>query len=217
MLCGIDEAGRGPIIGPMVIAAVCVDNDLQLVRLNVNDSKKLSPSRRLKLAEAIRQISIVRIIIVNEDEIDSAVERHQLNGLEAAKFSELINELRPRNAFIDAADANPERFKHLICNNLACNTNLICEHKADERYPVVSAASIIAKAKRDELVKTIEMEIGEPIGSGYASDPATRTFLMKWVQEKKELPPHVRRSWITSKNILFQLRNSKIDMWADKP
>ncbi|MGB9881567.1 MAG: ribonuclease HII [Methanomassiliicoccales archaeon] len=216
MICGIDEAGRGPILGPMVVAAVAVNDDSSLRCLNVKDSKKLSPSRRSELAIAIRRMARVEAIVIDVDEIDRAVEVHCLNELEAEKFSEIINRLRPQRAYIDAADTDLERFKMLILSRLMCGAELVCEHKADEIYPVVSAASIIAKTMRDTIIKKIEAELNQPIGSGYPSDPITRAFLNEWINTNGELPPYTRRSWATAKRAFAVVKNSKIDEWMDE-
>lgn len=216
MICGIDEAGRGPLIGPMVVAAVAVNDDSLLRHLNVKDSKKLKPSKRSELADAIRKIARIETIVIDVDEIDRAVEIHCLNELEAEKFSELINRLRPQRAYIDAADAVLERFRMMISKRLMCSTELICEHKADATYSVVSAASIIAKTMRDALMKRIEAELNRPIGSGYPSDPVTKAFLDEWISTKGELPPYTRRSWTPAKKAFAVIKNSKIDEWMDK-
>ncbi|MCQ5375173.1 MAG: ribonuclease HII [Methanomassiliicoccales archaeon] len=216
MICGIDEAGRGPIIGPMVVAAVAVSDDSLLRYLNVKDSKKLKPSKRSELADAIRKIARIETIVIDVDEIDRAVEIHCLNELETEKFSELINRLRPQRAYVDAADTDLERFGKMISKRLVCSTELICEHKADETYSIVSAASIIAKTMRDDMMKNIERELNRPIGSGYPSDPTTRAFLDEWVITKGELPPYTRRSWTPAKKAFATVKNSKIDEWMDK-
>ena len=56
MICGVDEAGRGPVIGPLVVAGVKCENDIQLKEIQVRDSKKYTPIKRTQLAEKIKRI-----------------------------------------------------------------------------------------------------------------------------------------------------------------
>jgi ribonuclease HII len=92
---------------------------------------------------------------------------------------------------------------------------IVCEHKADVAYPVVSAASIVAKTVRDEQVRLLEQEIGESIGSGYAHDPVTRALLEKWIREKGQFPPQTRRSWATAKRAESMAKNARLSDWDD--
>src|SRR5207253_5468086 len=85
-----------------------------------------------------------------------------------------------------------------------------CQHNADELFPVVSAASILAKVCRDRQMRTIEDEIGMHIGSGYASDADTIAFLETWIRTHGSLPPHTRASWDTARRLLAEARNHKL-------
>ena len=185
LVLGIDEAGRGPVIGPMVIAGVSIDEkDIdKLKRLGVKDSKLLSPKQREDMFDKI--ISIVKkykSIITQPEEIDSALrsESLNLNWLEAIKSAEIINFLNPEKAIIDCPSNNITAYKDFLKKHLKDKkTELVLEHKADFKYPIVSAASIIAKVTRDNEIKKIQKKIREPIGSGYPSDPVTINFLEK--------------------------------------
>ena len=202
MFCGIDEAGRGPVLGPLVVCGVAVDSDDLLRKMGVKDSKRLSPKKREELEPKILEAARVEIVTVPAEEIDAVRNEITMNELEARVFATIIERLEPTHAFLDAADANEAEFGRMVVRRLTRPVQITSKHKADDTYPVVSAASIIAKVNRDRHVRDIEREIGRPIGSGYASDPKTIRFLDNWMAENKTLPPHCRRSWCTSQNLM---------------
>lgn len=216
-VCGVDEAGRGPALGPLVVAGVKVKDDSILTTLNVRDSKKCTPTQRERLAEEIKKIAEYKVVMISADEIDTARKTMTLNKLEANKFAEIIKALKPNIVFVDAADTNEMNFKNDILVNIDFPIELTSTHYADELFPVVSAASIIAKTTRDAEIRKIEQQIGEPIGSGYPSDPITITFLENWVKKNSTLPPHTRHSWETVERIVKQNteRNKKIDQFQN--
>lgn len=197
MKCGCDEAGRGPVIGPMVIAVVCGNDDV-FRALGVRDSKMLSPQRREVLFERIHEVSdSISHVIVKEEEIDRAVSKNGLNTLEAQVISGMIRE--GNEYVIDCPDINERRFTDLLVK-MTGNVNIRAEHKADLKYPLVSAASIVAKVLRDREVARIREEIGD-FGSGYPSDPRTVEFLRSYFKKNGRLPPHIRKSWKTVNSI----------------
>lgn len=217
MICGIDEAGRGPIIGPLVICGLAVERDDLLRQLGVRDSKKLTKAKREELCPKIERIaSGIEIIEVSASEIDALRQELTLNQLEAKLFASIIQKLAPVVAYVDAADVNAERFGEEILQELDFKVNVISQHGADDAYPVVSAASILAKVRRDARVAEIEREIGEPIGSGYASDPTTVNFIESWLKRNGELPPYVRKSWDTTSRLLRLKSIKRIDQFADE-
>lgn len=201
-ICGVDEAGRGPVIGPLIVSGVAMEDDSALDGLGIKDSKKLTPSRREELAEKIRSLGEVVTVQVPAEEIDILREEMTLNELEVNLFASVLDKLRPRVAYVDSADVNADRFGEDIGRKLDLDVEIISKHKADDLYPIVSAASIIAKTTRDSEVRKIENEIGEEIGSGYPSDPITIEFLEKWIRENHDLPPHTRKSWETTRKTL---------------
>jgi ribonuclease HII len=203
MMCGCDEAGRGPVIGPMVIAVVCGDSDL-IKRIGVKDSKVLSESTREMMFEQIMETAVsVEYVTIREDEIDVATFKHQLNLLEARNMSKLI---KPGNEYIvDCPDVNEERFAKLLAD-LSGNKRIISQHKADVNFPLVSAASIVAKVLREREIMKIKVELGD-FGSGYPSDTRTITFLRNYFRKNGRLPPHVRRSWKTIDSITSNLED----------
>jgi len=169
--------------------------------LGVKDSKKLSPKKRTSLAHFLKKNCFsYRIEIVDVNEIDGRInQKISLNRLEELKMAKILDELQPEEIYIDAADVNEKRFGNSIRKLLTFNPNvIISEHKADEKYPIVSAASIIAKYERDLIIEQLREKYGD-FGSGYTSDSKTVEFLSNWIIEKKNIPPFARRSWVTTK------------------
>ena len=168
---GIDEAGRGPMIGPMVICGVLIDSERlsELVQIGAKDSKTLSHSRRLKLKEKIKLVvSKMEIRYVSAADIDRLRKRTTLNEIEVAEFVSIARALKPQEIYLDAADVNADRFGEKIGNlsGLASKgAKIVSEHKADSKYPIVSAASIIAKVERDRAISEYHKKYGD-FGSG---------------------------------------------------
>ena len=204
LILGIDEAGRGPVIGPLVIAGVSIDEkDLdKLKRFGIRDSKLLSPKQRENLFDKITNTARkYKIIIIPPKEIDSALRSKSLNlnWLEAIKSAEIIDSLKPKKAIVDCPSNNITNYKSFLKKHLKNKkTELVLEHKADLRYIIVSAASIVAKVTRDREIKKIQKRIKEPIGSGYPSDPVTINFLEK---NHNSYPGIFRKEWASWKNI----------------
>jgi ribonuclease HII len=205
LIAGVDEAGRGCAIGPLVIAGVLFKEERipALTRLGVKDSKLLSSKKRGVLAAEIARLAEKHIIMkLSPMEIDRVVESgrklHKLNRLEAQTMAMIIEALKPDEAYVDAADVLEERFKHHIQEGLPFKAKVIAKHKADRKYPVVSAASIIAKVERDKEIAALTGEYGD-FGSGYLTDPKTMRFLKQWLETHGEYPDCVRKSWKPAK------------------
>jgi len=206
-IAGVDDAGRGSIVGPLVIAGVLLDEkDLhRLVDLGVKDSKLLSPHRREELATEIKKLVLkYYVAMLSPAEIDRVVETgkklHKLNRLEAQTMAKVITILKPDVAYVDASDVLADRFKQHILENLAFNVQVVSEHKADVNYPIVSAASIIAKVERDRAISELQEKYGN-MGCGYATDPNTLIFLEKWIRKFGFYPDFVRKSWKPAKRL----------------
>jgi ribonuclease HII len=206
-IAGVDDAGRGPIIGPLVIAGVLLDEkDLpRLMDLGVKDSKRLSPRRREELAAEIRELALkYHVAMLSPTEIDRVVETgkklHKLNRLEAQTMAKVITILKPDVAYVDASDVLADRFKQHIAENLTFKVKIISEHKADAKYPIVSAASIIAKVERDGALSVLQEKYGN-MGCGYATDPNTIKFLENWIRKFGSYPDFVRKSWKPAKRL----------------
>lgn len=207
LVAGVDDAGRGSVIGPLVIAGVLMkEEDLEkLTQLGVKDSKLLSPCRREKLAIEIKQLAQKHgVIKISPKEIDKVVEEgrrlHKLNRLEAQVMAKVLEMLKPDLAYVDASDILEERFKEHILECLPSRIELVSEHKADRKYPIVSAASIIAKVERDREIAELARMYGD-FGSGYPSDPRTMKFLQKWLEKRGNYPEFIRKSWKPAKKV----------------
>ncbi len=217
-IAGVDEAGRGPIIGPLVIAGVLLDEkDLsQLVDLGVKDSKRLSPRRREELAAEIKELALkYHVAMLSPAEIDRVVETgkklHRLNRLEAQTMAEVIKILRPEVVYVDASDVLADRFKQHIAENLTFNVRIISEHKADMKYPIVSAASIIAKVERDRALFMLQKRFGN-MGCGYATDLKTIKFLETWIRKFGSYPDFVRKSWKPAKRLKMEAEVEQVTL-----
>lgn len=229
IIIGLDEAGRGPVLGPMVVALVkATEKDLKkLDELGLKDSKRLSKNRREELYKIIMNNYEVKSIILEAKDIDKMMEKTNLNKIELMAFSKLINSVlkeeykdykdknykvdnnKKINIYIDACSSNEKAFSNQIKSKLVVyneNIKIIAEHKADDKYKIVSAASIIAKVIRDRIIDNYKKIYGE-IGSGYPSDKITLNYLKNYVKEHGELPEIARKSWKTSKNILKEFED----------
>lgn len=216
-LIGIDDAGRGPILGPMFLAGVLIKETDQsfLKELGAKDSKLLTHPQRIKIAEEIRKKVIsLEVVESSPAEIDIAVDGGvNLNTLEAKKSADIINKLNNGKdkikVIVDCPSVNTEAWKNKMLSFVKRTENLDvrCEHRADFNHPVVSAASILAKVAREDSVAKIKKEFGN-IGSGYPSDPTTIEFI-KSVGIKLAETGIVRTSWATWKN-LYPSASSKI-------
>ncbi|KJE49613.1 MULTISPECIES: ribonuclease HII [Acidiplasma] len=196
MDCGIDEAGRGPVIGPMVMAILCSDESIK--SLGVRDSKQLSPFQRNKLFEDLKNMEN-NYVIIQPYEIDNYVKKNQLNILELKYAIYLIDSVKCENIYVDAFDVNEIRLEDELKRRTG--KNITCRHKADSIYPVVSGASIIAKVIRDSEIEKLHKIYGN-FGSGYPSDPRTINFLKNAIENHMDIDGIVRKEWKTYKNLL---------------
>jgi ribonuclease HII len=207
-IAGIDEAGRGALIGPLVVAGVCLVEDKiqELISIGARDSKTITPSTRNRLYPLIMHFAErVSVVKVSPSEIDRYVFEKQklkkLNYLEALSMKKIIDELSPDRVYVDAPDTDAQRFGSILSENLSKRIEIISAHHADRTYIIVSAASIIAKVIRDKEVSIISQEYGD-FGSGYPSDKKTIDFLKNWVNEHNgEIPSFVRKSWKTVRRL----------------
>lgn len=211
LVCGVDEAGRGPVIGPLVVAGVLVTEDRLpvLKSMGVRDSKLLTPRRREELSKVIRRVALkVCYVDLNPVQIDEVVLRgvrlQRLNLLEARAMAEVIDRLTPDVAFVDASDVLADRFGRQIRELLSADSEVVSEHNADENYPVVSAASIMAKVRRDASIARLRERYGD-FGCGYPHDPKTRLFLLEWARSHGSYPNFVRKSWKTARVLMSEV------------
>jgi ribonuclease HII len=207
LIAGVDEAGRGCVIGPLVVAGILVktENMQLLIDLGVKDSKLLTAKKRETLyPEIIKLTQKHHIIKVPPAQIDKVVRSsrtlHKLNRLEAQTMAKIIEILRPDEAYVDAADVLEQRFENHINELLRFKTRIVSEHKADRTYPIVSAASIIAKVERDSEITKLKVKYGD-FGSGYLTDDKTMVFLKRLLNTNDDYPSCVRKSWKPAQRI----------------
>lgn len=220
IIAGVDEAGRGAVIGPLVIAGVSVSRggEQVLKKMGVRDSKLLSPSRRQKLAELIdKTANDILILKVGPCKIDNYKRQGiNLNRVEAMKFAEVLSFLDPEKGYVDSPDVKPERLKQHLLKMIGKDMELVVEHKADHRYPVVSAASIVAKVARDEEIMKIKEKYGD-VGPGYSSNDVTMKWMREWLESNKDYPEGiVRKTWMTTKNVRSERSQKSMRMFFSK-
>lgn len=215
-LLGIDDAGRGPILGPMFLAGVLIKSEQEkdLKDLGAKDSKLLSQNQRILIAKEIEKISKTHLVESSPEEIDLAVDGGMnLNNLEAKKTAEIINKLNNKKdkikVIVDCPSVNTEAWKNKLISFISYTNNLDinCEHKADFNHAVVGAASIIAKVAREDAVSEIKKNFGNT-GSGYPSDPLTIQFIKSQGVDLAKTGI-VRTSWATWKKLYPSKINQK--------
>ena len=194
-ICGIDDAGRGSLLGPLVIAGVLLDKKKlrKLSSLGVKDSKKLSPKLREQLYKKIIEIvDDYYVTKISPRSIDASVKKHCLNGLEAKYMAKIVSKLNADISYVDSCDVNPARFGKEISQQ-SDNNEIKSYHHADSRFVIVSAASIIAKVTRDKAIAKLRKNYD--LGSGYPSDSVTINFVTTYYKKNQILPNFVRKSW----------------------
>ncbi|ADB57095.1 ribonuclease HII [Archaeoglobus profundus DSM 5631] len=200
MIAGIDEAGKGPVIGPLVICGVLCDEETveYLKSVGVKDSKKLDRRKREELYNIIKSLCKVKVLKISVEDLNRLMEYMSINEILKRAYVEIIRSLMPKVVYIDCPDINVERFKHEIEERTG--VEVFASHKADEIYPIVSIASIVAKVERDFEIDKLKKIYGD-FGSGYPSDLRTIEFLRSYLREHKSFPPIVRKRWKTLKRL----------------
>ena len=200
MRFGVDEAGKGPVLGSMFAAAVRAEP--AALPDGVGDSKAIKPERRERLASDIREsadaVGIAEISVERIDDGETDMNTLTVDG-QAEALSAVARDGLPGT--VDAGDTDAERFGRRVAAAVDAEVTVTAEHGADETDPVVGAASIIAKVARDTHVAELAEAYGD-VGSGYPSDPTTRAFLADYVDRHGELPACARRSWSTCDDVL---------------
>jgi ribonuclease HII len=210
VICGVDEAGKGSVLGPMVIAAVGISSEDILEGIRVKDSKLLCAKERERLYKIIRKKCQVATVRLDAQQIDIMRRDMTLNEAVARAHAQVIIKLSPDYAYLDACDVNTFRYAEMVKNHLVLPCEIISEHHADEKFPVVSAASIIAKVTRDRAIATLAKKYGT-IGSGYPSDPVTIHFLNSYIDEHHIPPSIARKSWKTVSAILSKKSQRRLN------
>lgn len=209
MICGVDEAGKGSVLGPMVVAAVAARSADVFDDMGVKDSKQLTPAERERLFLLIKKRCKVAIVKITAEEIDAIRREMTMNSCVARAHAEVIRKLAPKTAYVDACDVNEFRYAESVKNYLGITCEIVSEHHADDTYPIVSAASIIAKVTRDREISKLAKKYG-PIGSGYPSDPVSIAFLSAYIDKNRVPPPIARKSWKTVSALLAEKSQSSL-------
>lgn len=209
---GVDEAGRGSIIGPLVVAGVSIrESKISLLTdMGVKDSKALTPKARARLfGEIMKVADSVCIRKIDPVEVDDSVSLRGLNRLEAKVMASVIDNIGADEVYVDCCDVNPERYRDYIGQHLKCSPKVHSMHHADSINIVVSAASIIAKITRDHEIQHIRAGY-RSIGSGYPSDEQTMRFIRRWVSKNGAAPEFARKSWKPLKLMLEQMAQRRL-------
>ncbi len=216
---GIDEAGKGPVIGPMAIAGCILSKEAEkeLKRLGVKDSKKLTAKRREFLVEKIREMATsFEVVILTSTEIDEYQDKGiKLNEMEAIICAQIIEKLNDKKSkikvVIDCPSVSPLKWRDSVKMKIPTlhNLEILCEHKADVNHVAVSAASILAKSRREEEMDKLKKIYGEEIGSGYTSDPNTQKFIQKYCIKHAE-SGIFRKCWETWQVACKNMAQSKL-------
>jgi ribonuclease HII len=216
---GIDDAGRGPVIGPMVLAGCLIDDEAskEFKKIGVKDSKQLTQKRREILVQTIKEkAETFEVVVIHPAQIDGTEDaRTKLNELEALACAEIINKINKGfskiKVIVDCPSTNITKWSDFLkskIDNLS-NLEISCEHKADQNHISVSAASIIAKSLREKEMDDIRKKFGPEIGSGYSSDPLTQKFIETQGTKFKD---HgiIRKTWATWRNSLAFKEQKKL-------
>ncbi len=204
-VAGVDEAGRGSILGPLVIAGISIMTDRisDLTKLRIRDSKTLTPKARESLfRKIIVLVDCISVVKFESHEVDRYVFLNGLNELEALGMAYVINNLRADKIFVDACDVNLDRYRSSIQKYMFFSRSIYCLHHADKLNIVVSAASIVAKIVRDKEIQKIR-KVYDDIGSGYPSDEKTMSFIRRWVKLRDSSPTFARKSWKPLREMLL--------------
>jgi ribonuclease HII len=217
LVAGVDEAGRGCVLGPLVLAVCVIDKNKEKMfkDAGVKDSKLLSSQKREELLELIKkEAEDYQIAVIPAEELNILMDRYSLNEIEAQKACVAMSQLKviPEVIVFDSPDTSTDHFTKRIKDNLkaiSCkfDSKLISEHKADLNHPSVSCASILAKVTRDKLLKK---ELGGLEISGYSSDPKTIDYLKDYFRKHKDFPKNTRLKWKTLDNIVNDLYQKKL-------
>lgn len=207
-IAGVDEAGRGCVIGPLVIAGVIFEDHIvdNLPEIGVKDSKKLSAKKRGKIFHEVKELALdYAYFELSPPVIDKVVFRNvplrKLNYLETMAMAAVLRKLRPTEAHVDPCDVDSDRCARQIQSVIPFKIDIICEPKADTKYPTTGAASILAKVTRDNRIAELRDLYGD-FNSGYPSDVKTQNFLREYFKTHSKCPDFIRESWSTVQNYL---------------
>ena len=230
-------------MGPLVICTLCCTDDSWMRDVGISDSKALTKDKRQGLVGSIQERCTYSILEIPAEAIDRARTKMTMNRLEVIGFASTITSLvncessiHPEldrtckmelvggedsggPVYLDAADVNEDRFGSEVLNSIrqmdpSLDLEIVSKHKSDRDIPVVGAASILAKVRRDRRMVEISELMATEVGSGYPGDPNTQRFIMDWVKRKGELPPFTRNSWETAKRALIWRTQRTLDIFS---
>ncbi|MCI4330523.1 MAG: ribonuclease HII [Thermoplasmata archaeon] len=215
-ILGIDEAGRGSLVGPLVVGGFLVPKGVaeRLVALGVKDSKLLSPERRTEIYGALGAFGRRLSVSFSPSTVDRYVATGRLNRLEAEAFARLVRRAGAGVAYVDACDPVAERFGTLVGKLSGGSTRIVARHRADRDLPVVGAASIVAKVRRDRAIEQLRVSLGTGLGSGYPSDERTVAFVRAALESGGPAPSWVRASWQTTERLMRERSARTLESFA---
>jgi ribonuclease HII len=215
-ILGIDEAGRGSLVGPLVVGAFRCSRRIaaELRGLGARDSKLLRPAVRDEVYDRLQRAGRSLSVSLSPSTVDRYVTHGRLNQLEAETFARLIRIARPEEVFVDACDPNAERFGSLVGAMCGVRTLVRASHRADVHIPVVGAASIVAKVRRDRTIDRLNRTLGPGIGSGYPSDRRTVEFVRTALASRGPNPAWLRASWSTTGRLKRELQVRTLDRYG---
>ena len=207
-ILGVDEAGRGCVIGPLVMCGFEVEEDdavFEQVKSQLKDSKQLSKKRREQLYGYLKKEVNAKVImqIVQPEELNRQMAEMSLNDIEERCALNIVASSDADEVYIDCFSAK-KNFREDFVRKANIDKKFFIEFKADSRYKIVSAASIVAKVVRDSYIKKINEKyagFGFVVGSGYPADETTIIFLKQYFEKFKKMPEEVRTKWKTVQNI----------------
>ncbi len=218
LIGGVDEAGRGSLIGPLIVAGISVRSSKldELEKIGIKDSKLLTSLRRRRMLSGMMDyVESICICKLSPSDVDFGVRYSSLNVLEAEAMAAIIDDIVPHIAYIDSCDINPKRYGKNVAEILSTNRpqKIISSHHAEETSVAVAGASILAKVIRDYEITKIREQYGD-IGSGYPSDKKTIEFIKNWMDEEKIAPPFVRKSWKPMRALLKREHGITLDQFV---
>ena len=199
-------------MGPLVVGSVYSESDDILTSIGVKDSKKLSPRVRERMYDSITASCEFGIVSISAEDIDEKRKTMSLNRIELEMFVVACSKVPVSSVYADCPDVNEMAFSKDM-GDLLKGPEIVARHKADDTFPIVSAASIIAKVTRDRMIEDIRKEFGTDIGSGYPSDRYTMEFIEKWIKDNGCPPPHTRCSWEPVRQMITVSKNTRISDW----
>ncbi len=212
---GIDEAGRGPVIGSMFIGGFLVDEEdtAELEALGVKDSKKLSDMKREDIRSKLGAVGDIFIEEFTASSIDNMMDVMTINEIELKGFADVIDRAEPDKVIMDLPEPDAERFIGKVKDLMDIDhheVEFVAEHGADDKYPVVSAASIIAKSARESHIEDLHSKYGYDFASGYPHDKPTIEFIERYIEQEGELPSETRKSWSTAQRLMKQSKQNSL-------